>query len=453
MDANAEVARLRSCLSAAETHAQSVQSAATARQAEVRGSSCDALDACAAVLTAGLSLQLEATVSRLTAELASSREAAEGLRRDLRSAQTDGEGRDRQHDASTRDLRKELRDCDETIGCVVTYRAPYNLPCTHLTLPRFRRSLRQQLRAAEAKPLSSSAQEVAHLAIIAELRAQLAVRGSELAGSSRAAPATYVAPVVAQQAPALPPVVAAPAPQQAPAAPRAAPKPRAKKPQADDAAPPPKKVRVACGLQHEHGAECVRSQAKVVAAPDAAPAPVAAAVPDAAPVAEAAPAAVAPRPASAAPQPEAAPRAAMVDITVPYSPPAAGGDSDSEFEPRAAEAKRAKAKPAKPKAPSAPKAKAPEAVAAPMPRVAAPAPEPAAAEPPAPVRAALAPLASNLPPPAPAAVKPRAAAPPGDVKKRKLLNVSTAVDTVPPAFLFGLMGGGGFTAPKLKPAF
>jgi hypothetical protein len=140
----------------------------------------------------------------------------------------------------------------------------------------------------------------------------------------------------------------------------------------------------------------------------------------------------------------------MVDISVPYSPPAAGGDSDSEFEPRAAEAKRAKAKPAKPKAPSAPKAKAAEAVAAPMPRVAAPAPEPAAAEP-APVRAALAPLASNLPPPP--AVKPRAAAPPGEVKKRKLLNVSTAVDTMPPAFLFGLMGGGGFTAPKLKPAF
>ena len=76
----------------------------------------------------------------------------------------------------------------------------------------------------------------------------------------------------------------------------------------------------------------------------------------------------------------------------------------------------------------------------------------AAAEPAAPVRAALAPLASNLPPPAPAAVKPRAPAPPGDVKKRKLLNVSTAVDTMP-AFLFGMMGGGGFTAPKLKPAF
>jgi hypothetical protein len=248
MDANAEVARLRSCLSAAETHAQSVQSAATTRQTEVRGASCDALDACAAVLTAGLPLQLEATVSRLTAELASSREAAEGLRRDLRSAQTDGEGRDRQHDASTRDLRKELRDCDETIGCVIPGRAACTMPS--LTLARLCRALRQQLRAAEAKPLSSSAQEVAHLAIIAELRAQLAARRSELAGPSRSAPAAYVAPVVAQQAPVLPPVVAAaaPAPQQAPAAPRAAPKPRAKKPQADAAAPPPKKVRVACGL-------------------------------------------------------------------------------------------------------------------------------------------------------------------------------------------------------------
>ena len=57
-------------------------------------------------------------MARLSAELASSREAAEGLRRDLHVAQADGEGRDRQHDASTRDLRKELRDCDETIGCV-----------------------------------------------------------------------------------------------------------------------------------------------------------------------------------------------------------------------------------------------------------------------------------------------------------------------------------------------
>ena len=73
---------------------------------------------CSLRLTNPLAPQLEATVSRLTAELASSREAAEGLRRDLRAAQTDGEGRDRQHDASTRDLRKELRDCDETIGCV-----------------------------------------------------------------------------------------------------------------------------------------------------------------------------------------------------------------------------------------------------------------------------------------------------------------------------------------------
>ena len=56
-------------------------------------------------------------MSRLSAELASSREAAEALRADLRASQATGEGRDRQHDASTRDLRKELRDCDETIGC------------------------------------------------------------------------------------------------------------------------------------------------------------------------------------------------------------------------------------------------------------------------------------------------------------------------------------------------
>ena len=84
-------------------------------------------------LTSFLALQLEATVSRLTAELASSREAAEGLRRDLRAAQADGEGRDRQHDASTRDLRKELRDCDETIGCVAAKRAP--LHHLHLMFP------------------------------------------------------------------------------------------------------------------------------------------------------------------------------------------------------------------------------------------------------------------------------------------------------------------------------
>ena len=162
-------------------------------------------------------------------------------------------------------------------------------------------------------------------------------------------------------------------------------------------------------------------------------------------------------PAAAAPQPDALPRVATVDISVPYSPPAAGGDSDSEFEPRVADVKRAKAKPAaKPKAQSAPKAKAPEVagiVAAPMPPAAAAVPALAAAEP-APPRAVLAPLASNLPQaPAAASAKPRAPAPPGGVKKRRLLDVATSVDTLPPAFLFGLMGGGGFTAPKLKPAF
>ena len=86
---------------------------------------------------------------------------------------------------------------------------------------------------------------MAHLAIIAELRAQLAARGSELAGPSRYAPAAYAAPVIAEHALVPPPAVAAAAqaPQQAAPAPRAAPKPRVKKPQADAAAPAPKKVR------------------------------------------------------------------------------------------------------------------------------------------------------------------------------------------------------------------
>lgn len=55
---------------------------------------------------------------QLRADLASSRESAEALRRDLRAAQADGEGRARERDESTRNLRNELRDADETIGCV-----------------------------------------------------------------------------------------------------------------------------------------------------------------------------------------------------------------------------------------------------------------------------------------------------------------------------------------------
>jgi hypothetical protein len=51
----------------------------------------------------------------------------------------------------------------------------------------------------------------------------------------------------------------------------------------------------------------------------------------------------------------------------------------------------------------------------------------------------------------PAAAKPRAPAAGGVVKKRKLLDVPAAVDTLPPSFMFGMMGTG-FTAPKLKPA-
>jgi len=134
-----------------------------------------------------------------------------------------------------------------------------------------------------------------------------------------------------------------------------------------------------------------------------------------------------------------------VDISAPYSPPAAGGDSDSEFEPPTADVKRAKAKP------RAPKAKVAEIATAPPTHAAAAVPELAAAEPILP-RSVLAPLASNLPhAPAVAPAKPRAPAPAGVVKKRKLLDVQSAVDTMPPAFLFGLMGGG-FTAPKLKPA-
>ena len=201
-------------------------------------------------------------------------------------------------------------------------------------------------------------------------------------------------------------------------------------------------------------------QAKPAAASVRAAEPMAVAVSDVASMdaPEAPPATVersAPAAAAASPPPSAAPHAPLVDISVPYSPPTAGGDSDSEFELHVPAVKRAKAKVAKPK-PSAPKAKeseAAEVVAPPMPRVAAAAPVPAAVAP-APERSALAPVASNVPqPPAAAAAKPRAPAPPGGVKKRKLLDVSTAVDTVPPAFLFGLMGGGGFTAPKLKPAF
>ena len=57
-------------------------------------------------------------MAQLRADLASSRESAEALRRDLRTTQADGEGRARERDESTRNLRNELRDADETIGCV-----------------------------------------------------------------------------------------------------------------------------------------------------------------------------------------------------------------------------------------------------------------------------------------------------------------------------------------------
>jgi hypothetical protein len=129
-EASTEVARLQSACAAAEALAFNLEAAASARQGEARvrmlrrACRCGIMrrsqwaDVCAAPAhPLSFHAQLEATVSRLSAELASSREAAEGLRRDLHAAQTDGEGRNRQHDASTRDLRKELRDCDETIGC------------------------------------------------------------------------------------------------------------------------------------------------------------------------------------------------------------------------------------------------------------------------------------------------------------------------------------------------
>ena len=96
---------------------------------------------------------------------------------------------------------------------------------------------------------------MAHLAIIAELRAQLAARGNELAGPSRYAPSAYAAPATAEH-PLAPPAITAAlqAPQQAAAAPRATPKPRVKKPQADAAAPAPKKVRLlrllGCSCKH-----------------------------------------------------------------------------------------------------------------------------------------------------------------------------------------------------------
>jgi phage shock protein A len=133
-EACAEVARLGSACHAAESLAFNLQAAAGARQSEARARSLNTAARCSArvaVATCALTdsdsvacacaavaacAQLEARVSCLSADLASSREAAEGLRRDLHAAQTDGEGRNRQHDASTRDLRKELRDCDETIG-------------------------------------------------------------------------------------------------------------------------------------------------------------------------------------------------------------------------------------------------------------------------------------------------------------------------------------------------
>ncbi len=130
-EASAELAHLNGACAAAEQQTRSVGAAASTRQSEVRTT----LQGCvpsrahcrSRVLThASHTAQLEATVSRLTAELASSREAAEALRRDLHSRQADGEGRDRQHDASTRDLRKELRDCDETIGHVTSARC---VPC------------------------------------------------------------------------------------------------------------------------------------------------------------------------------------------------------------------------------------------------------------------------------------------------------------------------------------
>jgi len=68
----------------------------------------------------GACAQAERSVALLSSDLASSRESAEALRRDLRALQAQGEGRAREQDVSARDLRKELRDADETIGCAPT---------------------------------------------------------------------------------------------------------------------------------------------------------------------------------------------------------------------------------------------------------------------------------------------------------------------------------------------
>ena len=414
-------------------------------------------------------LQLEATLSRLTAELASSREAAEGLRRDLRAAQTDGEGRDRQHDASTRDLRKELRDCDETIGCVFAERPP--LRRMHLTPPvssehcdsscvlRRRRphpAARQRWRTLPSSPScvrswrrAAASSQPPHAT--RRRRTMRQWRRSMRSCLRKLSPPLRKRRSRPRPRPALPPSRAS----------------RSRRPMLRRSRRP---KRCAACRQYAAAKHCLTAcfvqqpQKKPAAAPERPAEPVAVAEPMVASVSdvasvdapEAPPAAARPgvHAASAAPPPSAAPHAPLVDISVPYSPPAAGGDSDSEFELDAPAVKRAKAKAAKPK-PSAPKAKASEAADAvepPKPRAAA-APVPAAVEP-APERIALAAVASNVQnPPAAAPAKPHAAAPPGGVKKRKLLDVSTAVDTVPPAFLFGMLGGGGFTAPKLKPAF
>ena len=88
--------RLKMCLSAARDEAEALRE------------TCNA--------SAMRATNLEGGVATLRAELAASRESNEALRRDLRMAQADGEGRARELDVSARDLRKELRECDETIG-------------------------------------------------------------------------------------------------------------------------------------------------------------------------------------------------------------------------------------------------------------------------------------------------------------------------------------------------
>ena len=150
-DARAEGGRVHAALLAAEARVHTLEASGDTRVQEVR-------PLCIPVLpNSGSDVdtapQVEAQVAQLRADLASSRESAEALRRDLRVTQADGEGRARERDESTRNLRNELRDADETIGCVRLTLCRHVQLChshSHIGALPPCRALRQQLRSLQA---------------------------------------------------------------------------------------------------------------------------------------------------------------------------------------------------------------------------------------------------------------------------------------------------------------